>query len=157
MIVLVALAFLAGVADVRTQQIPNGICLGVTFTGIGLQLVRAVSRDLLPLLPVVDRTLASSLPAPAATLAFAMAFLLVAYAAERIHRSTTGRRGMGLGDVKYLSSWATVLGPLVLAPLALACLAGAVSAGARHRETFPLGPWASTAFVGTLVWLVAVA
>lgn len=153
MIALVAFAIAAGVADVKTQQIPNAICAALAVLGLSFQLWRIASCPCKACCPF-ESSLASALAPPAICLGFALLAVGAGCGAELAYRRRTGRRGMGLGDVKYLSAWATVLGPSVLVPLAIACLAGGLAARATGRRAFCLGPWASVACVSVVLALV---
>ena len=146
MIALAALSAWASVADARRRVIPNLACVLVASCGLCLQLSRLLAPGALAALPLTH-AVAAGLPAPASCLAWGAGSFVGGLGLEWLLRAVSGRAGLGLGDVKYLASWALTLGWLVLPALAGACLAGAACALARRRRAFALGPWLSAAFL----------
>lgn len=149
MIALVALAATAGVSDARTRQIPNEVCLAIAILGIAFQLARAFGA--IPPWLSWEGRVALFLPAPAVCVALAIGLGIIGLSVEAVIRRRLGRRGMGLGDVKYVVAWTLTLGPAALPGIALACLSGAAWALLRRRRDFALGPWLSAFFCITLL------
>ena len=121
----------AAVVDARERTIPNATCLGVAAAGL---LLRA-RTGLLPAFPPLTRCLAAGL-----------AELAAGTLLELGYRRLSGRVGMGLGDVKFLSAWGCLIGGWNLVGFALACLAGALFSLVRGDRTFALGPWLAGSF-----------
>lgn len=124
----------AAVVDARERTIPNAACVGVAAAGLVLGLLRA-RTGLLPAFPLLTRGLAAGL-----------AELVAGTLLELGYRRLTGRVGMGLGDVKFLSAWGCLIGAWNLVGFALACLAGALFSLVRGERTFALGPWLAGSF-----------
>ena len=108
--------------------------MGVAVSGLVFGLVRA-RAGLLLAFPPLTRCLAASL-----------AELSAGTLLELGYRRLTGRVGMGLGDVKFLSAWGCLIGAWNLVGFALACLAGALFSLVRGERTFALGPWLAGSF-----------
>lgn len=119
----------AAVVDARVRTIPNAACVGVAVSGLVFGLVRA-RTGLLPAFPPFTHCLAAALSELAA------GTLL-----ELSYRRLSGRVGMGLGDIKFISAWGCLIGAWNLVGFALACLAGALFSLVRGERTFALGPW----------------
>lgn len=136
----VAVSLVAAVFDARRRVLPNPCCALVAACGLALQAARAFVPGTVEALPL-ERALAPGLPGPLACVIWAAGLLVVGYAAELGLRRLRGKAGLGLGDVKLVSAWACVMGPLVVPAMALACLVGACAALVRGRPTFALGPW----------------
>lgn len=124
----------AAVTDARERMIPNAACVGVAVSGLLLGLVRA-RMGLLPAFPPLTRCLATALSELAAGTLLELGY-----------RRLSGRVGMGLGDVKFLSAWGCLIGAWNLVGFALACLAGALFSLVRGERTFALGPWLAGSF-----------
>lgn len=149
MIALVAIAVFVAVRDARDRVIPNRLSGALAALGVALQagrlLAPAPPPEALARLPAAR--LAAALPPPATCLAAALALLALLVSAELACRRARGRPGMGLGDAKYVSAWACVVGPWAVAVLAVACWLGLAVALARGERDFALGPWLSLAGV----------
>ena len=124
----------AAVTDARERMIPNAACVGVAVSGLVLGLVRA-RMGLLPAFPPLTRCLAAALSELAAGTLLELGY-----------RRLSGRVGMGLGDVKFLSAWGCLIGAWNLVGFALGCLAGALFSLVRGERTFALGPWLAGSF-----------
>lgn len=124
----------AAVVDARERTIPNAACVGVAVSGLVFGLVRA-RTGLLPAFPPLTRCLAAALSELAAGTLLELGY-----------RRLTGRVGMGLGDVKFISAWGCLIGGWNLVGFALACLAGALFSLVRGERTFALGPWLAGSF-----------
>lgn len=122
------------VVDARERTIPNAACVGVAAAGLLLGLLRA-RTGLLPAFPPLTRCLAAALSELAAGTLLELGY-----------RRLSGRVGMGLGDVKFLSAWGCLIGAWNLVGFALACLAGALFSLVRGERTFALGPWLAGSF-----------
>ena len=136
----VATALVAARTDARERTIPNWCCALLAGLGLAFQLARALLPGLVRSL-WWEREVAALLPAPFTCVVTAAVVLVVGVVAELCHRHLSGRVGMGLGDVKFLAAWATLIGPAVLLVLAASCLGGAVFALVRSERDFALGPW----------------
>ena len=124
----------AAVVDARERTIPNVACVGVAVSGLVFGLVHA-RTGLLPAFPPLTHCLAA-----------ALSELAIGTLLELGHRRLSGRVGMGLGDVKFLSAWSCLIGGWSLVGFALACLAGALFALVRGERMFALGPWLAGSF-----------
>lgn len=124
----------AAVTDARERMISNAACVGVAVSGLVFGLVRA-RMGLLPAFPPLTRCLAAALSELAAGTLLELGY-----------RRLSGRVGMGLGDVKFLSAWGCLIGAWNLVGFALACLAGALFSLVRGERTFALGPWLAGSF-----------
>ena len=124
----------AAVADARERTIPNAACVGVAAAGLVFGLVRA-RTGLLPAFPPLAHCLAAALSELAAGTLLELGY-----------RRLSGRVGMGLGDVKFLSAWGCLIGAWNLVGFALACLAGASFSLVHGERTFALGPWLAGSF-----------
>lgn len=161
-VALVCLALLAAYIDIQTRTIPNWLCACVAICGVALQAARLcviLAPELyarfaqLPLMYHISL----ELPNPWVCLVCAAIVLIAGFLLEMLVRAVTGRIGMGLGDVKYLSAWATVLGWYVLPALMLACILGGSYVLAQRQRTFAFAPWLSLAFLAMLLFLLFLA
>lgn len=166
MIVLVAIAVLVGLEDARNREIPNRLSGALALIGLLIQLFRlllqanyvsvmrlAASLDE-PLVVPFDEPLAvpfvrfvRMLPSPVSCIGSAVFTLCVLTVAELFVRAWRNAPGLGFGDIKYVSAWATILGVWVLFILCVGCLAGMIWALIHRQATFALGPWLSGAAV----------
>lgn len=124
----------AAVVDARERTIPNAACAAVAVAGLVFGLARA-RTGLLPAFPPLARCLV-----------VALSELAAGTLLELGYRRLSGRVGMGLGDVKFLSAWGCLIGAWNLVGFALACLAGALFSLVRGERTFALGPWLAGSF-----------
>lgn len=157
-VVLFVLALVAAVYDGKHAQIPNVISALVALEGIAIQVVRLVAV----FVPALTANFArwplcayviQRLPSPQSCLLLALAVLLLAVLVETRLRAA-GYFGMGMGDIKYIAAWATVLGWYVFPALALACLFGAAWALTQGKRTFAFAPWLSLSFLATLFFIL---
>ena len=103
-----ALALAVAVEDARSCRIRNSICLAMAALGLAFQAVRIWVPELSGVLAF---HLADETSAPQAVLAAALLVLFCGAALELAWRRIHGASGMGLGDIKYIAAWATLLGP----------------------------------------------
>lgn len=152
-------ALMAAVYDARTRQIPNWLCWCIAVLGICIQVVRLATI----VKPSINATISlwplfayivQRLPSPQICLLVAFGSLLLGAGLELARREFSGKAGMGMGDIKYIAAWATVLGYYVFPALALGCLFGAVWALGQRQHEFALGPWLSLAFLAALFLLL---
>lgn len=153
MICLLAIAIGVSVRDARTRIIDNASCIFITVIGLAFQSLRALHPEAVLSVPGWGR-FAERLNTPAFCILFSMLFLTCAVAIEFLYRRFTQQAGFGLGDVKYASAWAPLLGEWILPALCIALLAGALVAWSRHQETFAAGPWLSVGFYSVLLALM---
>lgn len=147
---VLVLAALVAYEDARSCRIRNGYCAAVAALGLLFQAARIWAPELLSALAF---RLGDHALSPEAALLLGLAVLLGGTALELLWRHVRRPSGLGLGDVKYVAAWATLLGQEIFLPFAAACLAGAAVALARKQERFALGPYLSAAFSLALVLL----
>lgn len=147
LVLAVGVSLWAAVVDAQERTIPNAACVDVAVSGLVFGLVRA-RTGLLPAFPPLTHCLAAALSELAAGTLLELGY-----------RRLTGRAGMGLGDVKFLSAWGCLIGAWNLVGFALACLAGALFSLIRGERTFALGPWLAGSFclVGVALALTGLA
>ncbi|MGN0071148.1 MAG: prepilin peptidase [Atopobiaceae bacterium] len=145
---VLVLAALVAYEDARSCRIRNGYCAAIAALGLLFQAARIWAPELLSALAFRLGDHASSPEA-----ALSLAVLLGGTALELLWRHVRRSSGLGLGDVKYVAAWATLLGQEIFLPFAAACLVGAAAALARRQERFALGPYLSAAFSLALVLL----
>ena len=145
-----ALALAVAVEDARSCRIRNSICLAMAALGLAFQAVRIWVPELSGVLAF---HLADETSAPQAVLAAALLVLFCGAALELAWRRIHGASGMGLGDIKYIAAWATLLGPGIFVPLAAAALVGALVTLVQKKKRFAFGPYLSAAFSCMLVLL----
>lgn len=151
--IALCLSVWASVVDARSRTIPNLSCAIIAVCGLALQTTRMLAPRVLETL-VPEAAVMASLGEPLACVAWGAGVLVCGVGAELAFRSWTGRTGLGLGDVKLLAAWASVIGRTVVPALAISCLLGAVWAIARRERTFAMGPWIT---VGTALALLLAA
>ena len=142
LVLAVGASLWAAVLDARERTIPNVACAAVAAAGLVFGLARARTGVLLAFPPLAH------------CLAAALSELAVGTLLELGYRRLTGRVGMGLGDVKFLSAWGCLIGGWNLVGFALACLAGALFSLVRGERAFALGPWLAGSFCLVGVTLV---
>lgn len=145
-----ALALAVAVEDARSCRIRNSICLAMAALGLAFQAVRIWVPELSGVLAF---HLADETSAPQVVLAAALLVLFCGAALELAWRGIHGASGMGLGDIKYIAAWATLLGPGIFVPLAAAALVGAPVTLVQKKKRFAFGPYLSAAFSCMLVLL----
>lgn len=145
-----ALALAVAVEDARSCRIRNSICLAMAALGLAFQAVRIWVPELSGVLAF---HFADETSAPQVVLATALLVLFCGAALELAWRRIHGACGMGLGDIKYIAAWATLLGPGIFVPLAAAALVGAPVTLVQKKKRFAFGPYLSAAFSCMLVLL----
>lgn len=150
MILPVAIATLAALSDHRNRTIPNKLSAAMACVALAVQAMRVWVPEAIARMPLTRAVVAGLAPA-GACVACAAACLVTLAGVELVRRAATGVAGMGMGDVKYVSAWAVLLGPAVLPAAVVAMAAGGMAALARGERDFALGPWLSACCLAALL------
>lgn len=142
--------------DLDHLRLPNPLVAGLAVFGLAGSIVSQMTGE--PLVPLVGLGPTGLLAHPLA--ASILGALLGAGLSGSIaagYGALRGKRGLGMGDVKFLGALGLFLGPYVLLALMIGSMLGAVSGllGARGRslsETrIPFGPWLALGATITLL------
>ena len=150
MILPVVIATLVALSDHRNRTIPNKLSAAMACVALAVQAMRVWAPEAIARMPLT-RAVAVGLAPAGACVACAAVCLVALSGVEFVRRAATGVVGMGMGDVKYLSAWAVLLGPAVLPAAAMAMAAGGLVALARGERDFALGPWVSACCLAALL------
>ena len=140
MILVAAFAVWASAIDARRRELPNRLLGPMALAALGCQALRQWGVGALPWLPWLSR-ISWRLAPPSVCAALALALALGLWTIEALRRRRGLPLGLGFGDVKLACAWTLALGSWGVLALALGCAAGGAAALARHRATFPLGPY----------------
>ena len=149
-----ALSLQAALRDARTREIPNACVLAILIVSLANMICGLVvslaaygeAASVSALQGALEAGLSRSWGGLDATpfqrvawwLGLTAMLLLVELVWRRLH---AGTHGLGMGDIKLLGAYASLLGPAVLVALALSCLLAAGVATARGVTRFAFGPY----------------